>query len=266
MTKGHVAAPQWSGVTILPASVWNMCKRTIGVLQELGRSCRFLSEVPAGDRDPSPSISRYSRRISWIERKLSRCQGSAGVGHIDDATAITVNKFAASVREHECAMVVRDAGQCRGEHQSIGVAGLRGRWNRVIQQRERLLPTIRFGRDPCSSTAERKQLTGGDNRDGPSGIKFLHHRPVQQELRPRLPCGACGPRTRPRSPKLPGGVYVGDSDSPSAVRDEGNTPTSNCGHPVNSFSWNDAEDHRQSPERLNAAQNFGGVRLLPVGF
>jgi RNA-directed DNA polymerase len=26
-----------------------MCKRTIGVPQELGRSCRFLSEIPAGD-------------------------------------------------------------------------------------------------------------------------------------------------------------------------------------------------------------------------
>jgi hypothetical protein len=34
---------------VLPESDWSMCKRTIGVLQELGRSCRFLSEIPDGD-------------------------------------------------------------------------------------------------------------------------------------------------------------------------------------------------------------------------
>lgn len=34
---------------VLPESDWSMCKRTIGVLQELGRSCRFLSEYPDGD-------------------------------------------------------------------------------------------------------------------------------------------------------------------------------------------------------------------------
>jgi hypothetical protein len=34
---------------VLPESDWSMCKRTIGVLQELGRSCHFLSEYPAGD-------------------------------------------------------------------------------------------------------------------------------------------------------------------------------------------------------------------------
>ncbi len=32
---------------VLPASK-NMCKRTIGVPQELGRSCRFLGKFPAG--------------------------------------------------------------------------------------------------------------------------------------------------------------------------------------------------------------------------
>lgn len=34
---------------VLPESDWNMCKRTIGVPQELGRSCRFLGSIPAGD-------------------------------------------------------------------------------------------------------------------------------------------------------------------------------------------------------------------------
>ncbi len=33
---------------VLPESDGNMGKRTIGVLQELGRSCRLLSENPAG--------------------------------------------------------------------------------------------------------------------------------------------------------------------------------------------------------------------------
>jgi hypothetical protein len=30
-----------------PESDWNMCKRTIGVPQELGSSCRFLGSIPA---------------------------------------------------------------------------------------------------------------------------------------------------------------------------------------------------------------------------
>jgi hypothetical protein len=30
--------------TVLPASDWNMCKRTIGVPQELGRSCCLLGK------------------------------------------------------------------------------------------------------------------------------------------------------------------------------------------------------------------------------
>ncbi len=34
---------------VLPASDWNMSKRTIGIPQELARSCRFLGEIPAGD-------------------------------------------------------------------------------------------------------------------------------------------------------------------------------------------------------------------------
>ena len=42
---------------ILPESDWNMCKRTIGVPQELGRSCRFLGSIPAGDTGlPTPGL------------------------------------------------------------------------------------------------------------------------------------------------------------------------------------------------------------------
>ena len=42
---------------VLPASDWNMCKRTIEVPQELGRSCRFLGKIPAGDTgSPTPGL------------------------------------------------------------------------------------------------------------------------------------------------------------------------------------------------------------------
>ncbi len=34
---------------VLPESDWNMRKRTIEILQELGSSCRFLGSIPAGD-------------------------------------------------------------------------------------------------------------------------------------------------------------------------------------------------------------------------
>ena len=34
---------------VLPGSDWNMGKRTIGVPQELGRSCRLHGSIPAGD-------------------------------------------------------------------------------------------------------------------------------------------------------------------------------------------------------------------------
>ncbi len=49
MTKGHAAALYGLVPAVLSASEWNMCKRTIGVLQELGSSCRFLGDFPAGD-------------------------------------------------------------------------------------------------------------------------------------------------------------------------------------------------------------------------
>ena len=41
---------------VLPDSK-NMCKRTIGVPQELGRSCCFLGNIPAGDTGlPTPGL------------------------------------------------------------------------------------------------------------------------------------------------------------------------------------------------------------------
>ncbi len=42
---------------VLPESDWNMCKRTIGVPQELGRSCHFLGNIPVGDTGlPTPGF------------------------------------------------------------------------------------------------------------------------------------------------------------------------------------------------------------------
>jgi hypothetical protein len=74
--KGLVSA-------VLPASVWNMCKRTSRVLQELGRSCRFLSEVPAGATgSPTPGfggalVRRGANRTSGRRDTAKRRQRSA---------------------------------------------------------------------------------------------------------------------------------------------------------------------------------------------
>jgi len=55
MTKGHAAALYGLVQAVLPASVWNMCKRMTEVPQELGRSCCFLGNTPAGDTGlPTP--------------------------------------------------------------------------------------------------------------------------------------------------------------------------------------------------------------------
>jgi len=55
---GHAAILYRSGMAVLPESK-NMCKRSIGVPQELGRSCRLLGRIPAGDTGlPTPGPSR----------------------------------------------------------------------------------------------------------------------------------------------------------------------------------------------------------------
>ncbi len=42
---------------VLPESVWNMCKRTIEIPQELGRSFRLLGQFPGGDTGlPTPGL------------------------------------------------------------------------------------------------------------------------------------------------------------------------------------------------------------------
>ena len=57
MTKGHAAALNGLVQAVLPASVWNMCKRIMEVPQELGRSCCFLGNIPDGDTGlPTPGL------------------------------------------------------------------------------------------------------------------------------------------------------------------------------------------------------------------
>ncbi len=59
MTKGHAAAPYWSGASG-PAGVGlEHGKRKIEVPQELGRSCCLLGNIPAGDTgSTTPGLGR----------------------------------------------------------------------------------------------------------------------------------------------------------------------------------------------------------------
>ena len=56
-TRGHAAAPYWSGASS-PAGVGlEHRKRIIEIPQELGRSCYFLGRLPAGDTGlPTPGL------------------------------------------------------------------------------------------------------------------------------------------------------------------------------------------------------------------
>ena len=65
--------------TLLHFMVWckqscrrrlNMCKRAIGILQERGRSCRFLSEIPAGE--PGYQLQALSTPIMVFASKRRR--------------------------------------------------------------------------------------------------------------------------------------------------------------------------------------------------
>ena len=72
---------------VLPASTEHG-KRAIGVLQELGRSCRFLSEIPAGDTGlPTPGLggalvrrgaNRTSERERYRQAKATKRGGTGG--------------------------------------------------------------------------------------------------------------------------------------------------------------------------------------------
>jgi hypothetical protein len=72
---------------VLPESDWNMCKRTIGVPQELGRSCRFLDESRAespGDQlqasTAHSSVGERKQRVQprYRQTKETKCGGMGG--------------------------------------------------------------------------------------------------------------------------------------------------------------------------------------------
>jgi len=71
---------------VLPASR-NMCKRTIEILQELGRACRLLGNVPAGDPGHQLQVSaahssaeERTQRVQprYRQTKETKCGGMGG--------------------------------------------------------------------------------------------------------------------------------------------------------------------------------------------
>jgi hypothetical protein len=67
MTKGHAAALYGLVQAVLPASDWNMCKRTIVVPQELGRSSSFPRQIPGWRYRVTNSRPRRHTRPSRSE-------------------------------------------------------------------------------------------------------------------------------------------------------------------------------------------------------
>jgi len=73
--RGHAVAPQWSGAAVPPESTEHV-QTDIGVLQELGRSCRLLSEIPAGDTGlPTPGFN--GALVRWGAKRTSERGGTA---------------------------------------------------------------------------------------------------------------------------------------------------------------------------------------------
>ena len=60
----------WSDVVVLPGSEWNMCKRTIGIPQELGRSCHLLGNSRLEHRVTN---SRLRWRTRPSESEFNEC-------------------------------------------------------------------------------------------------------------------------------------------------------------------------------------------------
>ena len=65
---------------VLPASDWNMCKRTIVVPQELGRSCYLLGKLPDGA--PGYQLQAQAAHSSaWERKKTSASEVSPSEGN-----------------------------------------------------------------------------------------------------------------------------------------------------------------------------------------
>jgi len=78
MTKGHVAALYGLVQAILPASVWNMCKRIIEVPQELGRSCYLLgnirTEIPGYQLQALTAHSSVKERTQRVQPRYRQAK------------------------------------------------------------------------------------------------------------------------------------------------------------------------------------------------
>ena len=65
---------------VLPASVWNMCKRTIGVPQELGRSCRLLGrsrmELPGDQLQAAAAHSSAPERKERVQPRYRQAKAT----------------------------------------------------------------------------------------------------------------------------------------------------------------------------------------------
>jgi hypothetical protein len=75
ITKGHAAAPQWSGAAVLPASEWNMCKRTIEIPQELWEILSSPRQFPVGV--PGYQLQASAAHSSAEERTHECNRGTA---------------------------------------------------------------------------------------------------------------------------------------------------------------------------------------------
>ena len=90
MTKGHAAALYGLVQAVLPASVWNMCKR-IKVPQELGRtlfrsSAKFRMEIPDYQLQAlaaHSSVREQNQRVQprYRQAKETKCDGMAAGRH-----------------------------------------------------------------------------------------------------------------------------------------------------------------------------------------
>ncbi len=105
MTKGHAAALYGLVQAVLPASDWNMCKRTIVVPQELGRTLFAPRRIP-GREIPGYQLQALAAHSSARERKQrvqprhrqakeTKCGGMAAGRH---SVLIVLTKLANSTR------------------------------------------------------------------------------------------------------------------------------------------------------------------------
>src|SRR6516165_6333782 len=74
-------------LAVLPASVWNMSKRTIGVPQELGRACRLLGktrmELPGDQLQAGAAHSSAPERKERVQPRYRQAKATKRGGKDD---------------------------------------------------------------------------------------------------------------------------------------------------------------------------------------